>query len=318
MSKIGRTTDGGALGADVGRRQRQAAGPADDDLVGRNLDRDVVGVRTDRDAVDRFQQRQLDEILPLDEAANRRRRRDHQEVSPASGSTSRCSRPGLDQRHGDIGMRRIDDVAHRHQRLGRRAHGIGEGQLPAHAVGILLAVSDGICGRLRRIRIACPFSSGSRVTSAMIDPPLARIGSTSIGLVESNTSHSASARRNNAAGVGVAKVNVRFRPSLSRVAPTATGFGRRSAARRGTGFGAASSAAGVGRHPATGARALRRFRRRGHGLGAGRRGGAPPFSALRHRPTFSALQAPPPSSALPPQRVFGGSGAGGIVGGAKD
>ena len=42
-------------------------------------------------------------------------------------------------------------------------------------------VSEGICGRLRRMRIACPFSSGSRLTSAMMAPPLARIGSTSIG-----------------------------------------------------------------------------------------------------------------------------------------
>ena len=69
------------------------------------------------------------------------------------------------------------------------------------------------------MRIACPLSSGNRLTSAMTDPPLLRIGSTSIGSAESNTSHTVSARRNNAAGVAAAKENVRFRPSLVRVAP---------------------------------------------------------------------------------------------------
>ena len=62
-------------------------------------------------------------------------------------------------------------------------------------------VSECICGRLRRMRIACPFSSGMRLTSPMIAPPLARIGSTSSGFGESNTSHTVSPRRNEAAGV---------------------------------------------------------------------------------------------------------------------
>jgi hypothetical protein len=62
-------------------------------------------------------------------------------------------------------------------------------------------VSDGICGRLRRMRIACPLSSGIELTSAMREPPLLRIGSASIGFVVSNTSHTVSARRNSAAGV---------------------------------------------------------------------------------------------------------------------
>src|SRR5674536_347650 len=71
------------------------------------------------------------------------------------------------------------------------------------------------------MRIACPLSSGNRLTSAMSDPPLLRIGSISIGFVASKTSHTVSARRNNAAGVAAAKENVRLRPSLLRVAPTA-------------------------------------------------------------------------------------------------
>src|ERR1019366_2769909 len=71
------------------------------------------------------------------------------------------------------------------------------------------------------MRIACPLSSGNRLTSATSDPPLLRIGSISIGFVASNTSHTVSARRNNAAGVAAAKENVRLRSSLVRVALTA-------------------------------------------------------------------------------------------------
>src|SRR6266404_9389816 len=70
------------------------------------------------------------------------------------------------------------------------------------------------------MRIAWPFSSGNWLTSAMIEPPLPRIGSISIGLTESNTSHTVSARRNNAAGVAAAKENVRLRLSPLRVAST--------------------------------------------------------------------------------------------------
>src|SRR5258707_7169005 len=54
----------------------------------------------------------------------------------------------------------------------------------------------------------------------MIEPPWLRIGSISSGFGESNTSHTVSARRKNAAGVAVAKENIRCRPSLSRLALT--------------------------------------------------------------------------------------------------
>src|SRR5712672_2407811 len=70
------------------------------------------------------------------------------------------------------------------------------------------------------MRIAWPLSSGNWLTSEMIDPPLLRIGSISIGRVESNTSHTVSARRNSAAGVVSAKENITRRPSLSRLALT--------------------------------------------------------------------------------------------------
>src|ERR1700737_5106900 len=71
------------------------------------------------------------------------------------------------------------------------------------------------------MRIAWPLSSGNGLASAIIEPPVLRIGSISIGLTESNTSHTVSARRNNAAGVAAAKENVRLRPSLLRLAATA-------------------------------------------------------------------------------------------------
>src|SRR5260370_2969742 len=70
------------------------------------------------------------------------------------------------------------------------------------------------------MRIACPLSNGNRLTSEIIEPRLARIGSISIGFVASNTSHTVSARRNNAAGVAAAKENDRLRPSLPRLATT--------------------------------------------------------------------------------------------------
>ena len=102
-----------AIGGGVGRRQRQAAGPAEDDLVGCNLDGDIVGVRMNRDAVDRFQQRHLDKILPLDEAANRRRRRHHDQGIAHLGIDEPVQTPRIGQRHRDLGMRRIGDVSGR-------------------------------------------------------------------------------------------------------------------------------------------------------------------------------------------------------------
>ena len=62
--------------------------------------------------------------------------------------------------------------------------------------------------------------SGNSLTSAITDPPLLRIVSMSTSFVESNTSQTVSARRNNAADVAVAKENVRSRPSLLRLAST--------------------------------------------------------------------------------------------------
>ena len=74
-----------ALGRDAGRRQRQAAGLADDHLAGRDLDADVVGVGTNGDAMGDIEQREIDEILALDETAHRRQRSDHHEVVASIG-----------------------------------------------------------------------------------------------------------------------------------------------------------------------------------------------------------------------------------------
>ena len=68
--------------------------------------------------------------------------------------------------------------------------------------------------------------------------PWLRIGSISSGFSESNTSHTVSARRNNAAGVAVAKENISRRPSLSRLA--LTGVALSAALACGGGSGAAS------------------------------------------------------------------------------
>src|SRR5260370_27533478 len=77
----------------------------------------------------------------------------------------------------------------------------------------------------------------------MTAPPLLRIGSTSIGFIESNTSHTVSARRNSAAGVAVAKENFRRRPSLSRGA--STGAAPSPAFASGGGSGAATAIFGA-------------------------------------------------------------------------
>ncbi len=114
--------------------------------------------------------------------------------------------------------------------------------------------SDGICGRLRRMRIAWPLASGTRLTSATIDPPLPRIGSISIGFSASNTSQTVSARRNKAAGVAAAKEKFRRRPSLSRWALTVSAAASLAAtAGDGLASGDGSDAASFGGASAAGA-----------------------------------------------------------------
>src|SRR5258708_1526990 len=108
------------------------------------------------------------------------------------------------------------------------------------------------------MRIAWPFSNEICLTSPMIDPPSRRIGSISIGSVESKTSHATSARRNRAAGAGDANENARRRLSLFRLASTVPPLlpiavlaaGSETA---GTGLGAAAAATAVSFAGGTGA-----------------------------------------------------------------
>ena len=113
-------------------------------------------------------------------------------------------------------------------------------------------LKEGNCGRLRRMRTACPFGIDRLLTSATSAPPLLRIGSMFTGFAESNTSHTVSARRNNAAGVVPVKEKVTRSPSASRWAATdaaclsaaATAGGLAGAA--GVVFGAAAAVSAFG------------------------------------------------------------------------
>jgi hypothetical protein len=130
---------GGAFGRDVGGRQRQSAGPSKHHLVGADFGFDVVGVRMHDHAVHGFQQRQFDEVLPLDEAAGRRRRGDDQQRIAGVGIDQPVHRTGIGQRHGDIGERGIGNVPQHHQRQRCRLAAVGEGQRPLGAVGAAFA-----------------------------------------------------------------------------------------------------------------------------------------------------------------------------------
>ena len=97
----------------------------------------------------------------------------------------------------------------------QRAPGLASDALTAPSLAAS-PVSEASCGRASRSRIACPFGNASMPTSLNSAAALRRIGSRSIGCAESATSHTASARRNIATGVGVAKENVMRKPSLLR------------------------------------------------------------------------------------------------------
>ena len=83
------------------------------------------------DAVDGFKQRQLDEILPLDETARRRRRGNDQQRVAGVGIDQPMHEAGIGQRHGDIGHGRIGDITQHLQRQRRCLHPIGKCQRPA-------------------------------------------------------------------------------------------------------------------------------------------------------------------------------------------
>ncbi len=130
---------GRALGPAIGRRQRQAPRLAQDHLVGTDIGRHIVGVRTNGDAVYRFQQRELDKILPLDETARRRPCRHHEQGVTGVRIGEAMKHAGARHRHRDIGKRGVGDVSDRRKRLRRRLHGIGKGHGPVGAGGAVVA-----------------------------------------------------------------------------------------------------------------------------------------------------------------------------------
>ena len=130
-----RTGDADAA-ADLGRfRQREAAGTADLDLVGRQLGRDIVGVRLDHHAVARGERAELDELMALHEAARRAEPGDDDQRVADVRVLELVDRGRLLERNGDAGARGTDDVAADHQRLGRILHLIAERDRPAVALG---------------------------------------------------------------------------------------------------------------------------------------------------------------------------------------
>ncbi len=175
-------------------------------------------------------------------------------VSPASGSTSRCRRPALGNGTVTLASVGIGDVSYHHERLRRRQHGVGEGDRPVHAAGLILARERRQLWTVETNADRLPLFQRHDADVGNDGPDPGRgCGSTSIGLVESNSSHTVSARRNNAAGVAVGNENVRRRPSLSRLALTLAGLppdlisaGGREARRGGGIFGGASAAAAGG------------------------------------------------------------------------
>ncbi len=127
------------LGRDVDWRQRQSALLAEDHLVGADLDADLVGVRPDRDAVRGFQQREIDEVLPLDEAAHRPLPGDDIEhvAGIGVGELVQLARVGEGDR--DVCKRGVGDVARHHQRQRRRLDLVGQREEPVGFLADLLA-----------------------------------------------------------------------------------------------------------------------------------------------------------------------------------
>ena len=143
---------------------------------------------------------------------------------------------------------------------GRRLHRVGKGQRPVRAVGRSSAVSDGICGRLSRMRIACPFSSGNtadvgddRTALAADRLEIDRLGGIEhqphrIGAAEQAPPASPRRRKTSGAAVAVAPGRGRtatFWPAFGRggVPPAIGGTASAEAAR---GLDGGSSAAGGG------------------------------------------------------------------------
>ncbi|MGY2937231.1 hypothetical protein ACVWZ6_006833 [Bradyrhizobium sp. GM6.1] len=86
-----------------------------------------------------FQQREIDEVLPLDEAAHRPLRGDDIERVAGIGIGELVQEPRIGEGDRDVGERRVGDVARDHQRQRRRLDLVGEGQEPVGLLADLLA-----------------------------------------------------------------------------------------------------------------------------------------------------------------------------------
>ena len=122
-----------------GVRQRQAAGPRQDHLVGRQLGLEVVGKRLHGDALRARQRAEIDEVLALDQAARRSKPGDDQKPVADVGIVKPMRLARLVERDGDAGASGPDDVAGDDEGLGRARHRVADRDEPA---GILRLDAD--------------------------------------------------------------------------------------------------------------------------------------------------------------------------------
>ena len=117
-------------------RQRQTHGTADDDLVRRQLDLDVVGERLDDDALGRGQHAELDKIALVDEAARRRKRGDDHQRVAGVGIVEPVHQMRRVERDGDARPVGADQVAAHGERVRGVDGGIADLHRPSRAVDI--------------------------------------------------------------------------------------------------------------------------------------------------------------------------------------
>ncbi len=188
--------------------KRQPMRPRDNDLVGRQRRSQVVGDRLHDHALARRQRAQFDEMLVLEEAARRPRRGDdHQTVADLRvAQMVDGARP----------VERDDDVGAVAAGRGCAAivKGCGGRTIVSATVTVQVAPSATALTRRGRSslmrRIASPSAPRVRLACWMPCGRAAERGDDRSSPCVSNTSHSMSARRNTAAGVGAAKGRTSF------------------------------------------------------------------------------------------------------------
>ena len=111
-------------------RQRQATGSANHDLVGGELDVNVVRQRLDDHALRRGEHVEFDEILLVDEAACRPEAGHHQELIADLGIRQAMQPVWAIEGDADAGARRADQIARDIERVGRIDDRIADGQAP--------------------------------------------------------------------------------------------------------------------------------------------------------------------------------------------